>query len=224
MVLTPLNPILSIVKTNNNTELKNTTQNQTNILSNLPQVQAQLKDIMSSPPLAPLHVIELPPPPILPQAEQINNQNENKNDSAFENKEYSQISKENIDNVMNFINEIKEKYTLKRRPQIRFNELSSEEKNELIKIDPRYGKIICRCEKITEAEIVDAIHRLCGATTIKGVKKRVRPGMGKCQGGFCSPLVLNILARELNKSPLDITYDSENSNILNSISKGEGHE
>lgn len=128
--------------------------------------------------------------------------------------------------IESYFNDLKEKenYTTKRRPQIRFNSLSTEEKNELIKKDPKYGKIICRCEKITEAEIVDAIHRNCGATTVKGVKKRVRPGMGKCQGGFCSPLVVNILARELGISPLDVKYDSEDSNILESVSKEGSHE
>lgn len=128
--------------------------------------------------------------------------------------------------IENYFNNLKEKesYTTKRRPQIRFNSLSAEEKNELIKKNPKYGKIICRCEKITEAEIVDAIHRNCGATTVKGVKKRVRPGMGKCQGGFCSPLVVNILARELGISPLDVKYDSEDSNILESFSKEGSHE
>lgn len=128
--------------------------------------------------------------------------------------------------IESYFNDLKEKenYTTKRRPQIRFNSLSAEEKNELIKKDPKYGKIICRCEKITEAEIVDAIHRNCGATTVKGVKKRVRPGMGKCQGGFCSPLVVNILARELGISPLDVKYDSEDSNILESFSKEGSHE
>ena len=96
------------------------------------------------------------------------------------------------------------------------NELSNEEKNALIAKNPAYGRIICRCEQISEGEIIDCIKRVCGARTVKGVKKRVRPGMGRCQGGFCEPLVLNILARELGISPLDVVLDSKDSNILES--------
>lgn len=95
-----------------------------------------------------------------------------------------------------------------------FAHLTLEEKREAIKEDPMYGQIICRCETVTEGEIVDCIRRNAGATTIKGVKKRVRPGMGRCQGGFCEPLVLEILARELGKNPMEINYDSVGSNIL----------
>ena len=66
----------------------------------------------------------------------------------------------------------------------------------MIKKDPRYGKIVCRCEQITEGEIVDAIHRNPGARDIDGVKRRTRSGMGRCQGGFCSPSVVELLATE----------------------------
>lgn len=102
----------------------------------------------------------------------------------------------------------------RRKKVIRFNELSDEEKNELIKKDPRYGRIICRCESITEGEIVDCIHRNAGATTVDGVKKRTRPGTGRCQGGFCSPRVMEILARELNKDMTEIVKDGVDSYIL----------
>lgn len=108
----------------------------------------------------------------------------------------------------------KENFNSKRRKVIRFNELSDEEKNELIKKDPRYGRIICRCESITEGEIVDCIHRNAGATTVDGVKKRTRPGTGRCQGGFCSPRVMEILARELNKDMTEIVKDGVDSYIL----------
>ena len=91
-----------------------------------------------------------------------------------------------------------------------------------IKENPKFGRIICRCEKVSEAEVVDAIHRSCGATTIKGVKKRVRPGFGKCQGGFCEPIILSILARELKKDKTEITYGKEGSYILEGrTNKGE---
>ncbi len=79
----------------------------------------------------------------------------------------------------------------------RFAEKTAEEKDALIKADPLYGKIICRCEQVTESEILQAIHRPVGAKTLDAVKRRVRAGMGRCQSGFCSPLVIEILAREL---------------------------
>ncbi len=100
------------------------------------------------------------------------------------------------------------------RPKIKVKEYSLDEKNELVKKDNRYAKMICRCEQITEAEIIDAIHRPCGATTVKGVKKRVGPGLGRCQGGFCEPLVVEILARELNKDPKEIVLDNLKSKML----------
>ena len=102
----------------------------------------------------------------------------------------------------------------KRRKMTIFMELSAEEKKNLINNDSRYGRIICRCENITEGEIVDAIHRTAGARTVDGVKKRVRPGMGRCQGGFCGPRVIEILSRELNKEMTEIVKSSINSNIV----------
>ena len=83
--------------------------------------------------------------------------------------------------------------------------LTTEEYNALIKEKPAYGNIICRCEMVTEGEILDAIHRPLGAKSLDGVKRRTRAGMGRCQAGFCSPRVMEILARELNLSMLDIT-------------------
>lgn len=95
-----------------------------------------------------------------------------------------------------------------------FEELPNDSRNELIKVNPLYGKIVCRCEHITEAEIVECIRRPVGATTLDGVKRRLRAGMGRCQGGFCSPAVLEILAKELNKAPQNITKNGEGSYIL----------
>lgn len=100
------------------------------------------------------------------------------------------------------------------QPQVYMNELSDEEKNAKILSNPLYAKIICRCENISEQEIIDCIHRPCGARSIKGVKKRVRPGMGRCQGGFCEPRVLSILARELGISVMDVCLDGPGSEIL----------
>lgn len=77
-------------------------------------------------------------------------------------------------------------------------EASLEERERLIKENPAYANIICRCESVSEGEILAAIHRPVGATTLDGVKRRTRAGMGRCQGGFCSPKVTKILSRELN--------------------------
>ena len=95
---------------------------------------------------------------------------------------------------------VKEKADVRKgRPeQPVFRELSADEQAALINKDARYGRVICRCETITEGEIVDAIKRPCGARTVDGVKRRTRAGMGRCQGGFCGPRVIEILARELN--------------------------
>jgi glycerol-3-phosphate dehydrogenase len=80
--------------------------------------------------------------------------------------------------------------------------------------------MICRCEHISEGEIVDIIHRNCGARTVKGVKRRARPGAGRCQGGFCEPKIVNILARELHISPLDVLLDGDDSILLKERTKG----
>ena len=117
--------------------------------------------------------------------------------------------------------EEKENWNPKRRPLVRLNKMSFEERKEFVSNNPLFGKIICRCEKITEGEILDVINRSCGATTIKGVKKRIRPGFGKCQGGFCQSYVLDILSRELNKDKKTITYGKTGSYILKERTKGE---
>ena len=77
------------------------------------------------------------------------------------------------------------------------SKLSLEERNELIKKEPAYGRIVCRCESVTEGEIIDAIRRPLGARSLDGVKRRTRAGMGRCQAGFCSPRVMEIIHREL---------------------------
>ena len=107
----------------------------------------------------------------------------------------------------------------KRRPTIHFQHLDDMTKQRVIEKDPRYGKIICRCEGITEGEIVDAIHRKAGARTVDGIKKRVRPGMGRCQGGFCLPRVMDILARELDEEIVNIVKDSHDSFLLTGQTK-----
>lgn len=93
-------------------------------------------------------------------------------------------------------------------------ELSKEERAKLIEAKPEYGNIICRCEMITEGEILDAIHRPVGARSLDGVKRRTRAGMGRCQAGFCSPRTMEILARELHVSMADITKSGGDSKLI----------
>jgi glycerol-3-phosphate dehydrogenase len=116
---------------------------------------------------------------------------------------------------------LREKVTFnpRRRPVVRFAELNLEEKQKCVEEDPNYGNIICRCEQVTEAEIIDCIHRDMGATTVKGVKKRTRPGMGRCQGGFCEPKVVEILARELNRPIEEVSYNGSKAYIVTEETK-----
>ncbi|MBU5592939.1 NAD(P)/FAD-dependent oxidoreductase [Clostridium sp. MSJ-4] len=96
----------------------------------------------------------------------------------------------------------------------RFREMNNDERRELIAKDPKYGKIICRCELVTEGEIIDSIRRPLGATTLDGVKRRTRAGMGRCQSGFCSSRVVDILSKELKRPITEIKKNRGNSNIL----------
>ncbi|HBP37394.1 MAG TPA: FAD/NAD(P)-binding oxidoreductase [Clostridiales bacterium] len=95
-----------------------------------------------------------------------------------------------------------------------FRSMSDSERQAAIAENPEYGRIICRCEQISEAEIRAAIRRPVGATTLDGVKRRTRAGMGRCQGGFCTPRVLHILSEELDVSPLELTKSGGLSKIL----------
>lgn len=100
------------------------------------------------------------------------------------------------------------------RNEVRFIELSPSEKAEIIKKDKRYGNIICRCESITEGEIVASIKRCFDGMTLDGIKRRCRPGMGRCQGGFCGPRVQEIIARELKMNLQDVRQEKNGSYIL----------
>ena len=97
--------------------------------------------------------------------------------------------------------------------------LSMEERNELIKKQPAYGNIICRCEMISEGEILDAIHRTLGARSLDGVKRRTRAGMGRCQAGFCSPKTMEILEREVPMSMFDVTKNGKDAKIVYGYNK-----
>lgn len=97
----------------------------------------------------------------------------------------------------------------------------ADKRQELIRKNPAYANVICRCELVTEGEIMDAIHRPMGATTLDGVKRRTRAGMGRCQGGFCAPKVVEILARELGKDIGEISKAGGGSRFLTGYSKEE---
>jgi len=100
------------------------------------------------------------------------------------------------------------------RNTISFKEKSRDQKKELIASNPLYGRIICRCETISEGEILDAVHSPIPPISIDGVKRRCGSGMGRCQGGFCSPRIHEILARELQVPVSEITKDREGSIIV----------
>ena len=110
--------------------------------------------------------------------------------------------------------EEKKDFIATRKGVLNPNTLSKEERAALIKEKPEYGNIICRCEMITEGEIIDAIRRPLGAKSLDGVKRRTRAGMGRCQAGFCSPRTMEILARERGVSQSEITKSGGNSKII----------
>lgn len=113
----------------------------------------------------------------------------------------------------------KSNYNQTRRPVIRLHDVSIDKRLALIKENPSFGRIICRCEQISEGEVIDCIHRNVGATTIKGVKKRVRPGFGRCQGGFCEPLVMRIIAKECHIPLEKVEYGKKGSYIITGATK-----
>lgn len=115
--------------------------------------------------------------------------------------------------------EEKENFIATRKGVLDPEELSLEERRQLIKENPAYGNIICRCEMVTEGEIIDAIKRPLGATSLDGVKRRTRAGMGRCQSGFCAPRTMEILARELGVDMSEITKHGKGSEIIVGINK-----
>lgn len=95
-----------------------------------------------------------------------------------------------------------------------FKKMSDEEKDEYIKQNPAYGRIICRCETVSEGEIIDALRRNPKVTDIDGVKRRTRAGMGRCQGGFCMPYVMRLIEKETGKPMTEITKKGGKSNTV----------
>ena len=106
-----------------------------------------------------------------------------------------------------------------RKPDYFFKNLSNEEKNEIIKADKSYGRIVCRCEQITEGEIIRAIRENPPARNIDAVKRRTRAGMGRCQGGFCQPYVAELIAKELNIPLEEVTKSGKGSHLLRGKTK-----
>lgn len=96
----------------------------------------------------------------------------------------------------------------------RFEECSMEERARLIKEDPAYGEVICRCEKVTKAEILKAIHNPLGVDTMTGIKYRTRSMMGRCQGGYCQMRIEQLIEQELGKKETQVQYEREGSQVL----------
>ena len=109
--------------------------------------------------------------------------------------------------------EVNKSFNPKRRPMHYFRELDTESKNEIIREHPEYAHVICRCETVTEGEIIDAIRTNPRPSDLDGIKRRTRSSMGRCQGGFCTPYVVEILARELGKDVTEITKSGKGSYI-----------
>ena len=108
----------------------------------------------------------------------------------------------------------KEHFISRRKGIMNPTQLPDGERQEWIRRHPAYGHIVCRCEHISKGEILDAIHRPLGARSLDGVKRRVRAGMGRCQGGFCSPRVMELLSRELDIPLEQITKRGGASTLL----------
>lgn len=108
----------------------------------------------------------------------------------------------------------RENFISTRKGFVKPMDLSSEDRAELIRKDPAYGRIVCRCENVTEGEIRDAIRRTPGARSLDGIKRRVRQGMGRCQAGFCTPRTISILSEELGIPEEDVCKNIPGSEIL----------
>ena len=129
------------------------------------------------------------------------------------------IAKYLVNEVIKIDSPIKQSFNPILQKKIVYKDLTKQEKDKLHQEKPLYGRIICKCEDITEQEIIDAIHGPLGSDTIKGVKKRARAGSGLCQGGYCESLVLRIIARETHKPLHEVNYDQKETQILDKESK-----
>lgn len=109
---------------------------------------------------------------------------------------------------------LKKDFIDKRREVYRFRDLSNVERQDIIKLNKKYGKMVCYCKKVTEGEIIDSIRRPLGARTIEGIRRRTNATFGNCKGSQCLCKVASILSREINKDMTDILKDSKDSNII----------
>ncbi len=106
------------------------------------------------------------------------------------------------------------KFDPNRKGIVRFSEQSDEEKALLIEENPDYGEVICRCETVTKAEILQAVHNPLGVDTMVGIKYRTRSMMGRCQGGYCQMRIAQIIQEELGKEVTDVLYARNGSNMF----------
>ncbi|MBO4834945.1 MAG: FAD-dependent oxidoreductase [Lachnospiraceae bacterium] len=119
---------------------------------------------------------------------------------------------------------VKKETFIDERKKVRFKELSAEQKEELIKKDPAYAHVVCRCETITEGEIRDAFETPIPPVSLDGVKRRTGTGMGRCQGGFCGPQIAQLLAKELGIPETKVLQELTGSEILTEEMAGRAQE
>ncbi len=119
---------------------------------------------------------------------------------------------------------VKKESFVSQREKLEFKFLSAEKKNELIKQNPAYGRIVCRCETVTEGDILNALNSNPSPVSVDGVKRRTTAGFGRCQGGFCSPKVIRLIADYHGLSPEEVMLEGEGSFILSGRTKGESCE
>lgn len=117
---------------------------------------------------------------------------------------------------------VKQNITLSREAPVKFRLLGLDDQNGLLESNPLYANVVCRCENVTEPEIICAIHRTIGMVTVNGIKMRTRSGMGRCQGGFCLPRILAIIARETGTDEADITLSGTGSGVLTGRTRNIG--
>ena len=108
----------------------------------------------------------------------------------------------------------KDNFISTRKGLVHLKQLSIEERAKLIKENPLYGNIICRCNDVSEGEIIDAINSPIKATSLDAIKRRTGAGMGRCQAGFCGPKTIEILARELNIKAEEVCKNNSKSHML----------
>ena len=115
--------------------------------------------------------------------------------------------------------DVRQDYQPREKPKTLFRKLPPDEKRKLIEREPCFGKIVCRCETITEGEILEALDSPVMPASIEAIKRRTRAGMGRCQGGFCQPRVIEILAKKLGRDWSEINFSEQGTNFLEKMHK-----